>query len=508
MRRSARISARRSLAACKADDEGASVDVEDKKISNKKDAGQDEEERSLKTPKSRRKGNLTRSTSDKNAGQKSGVEKKLSGKKDCIITVAKIRDFDEIETEKSDPNADVVVDAEDAGNASKKMGNKNDEQGIFLKNTHSARKQSRKMKTRSESFNEEVEEMGGKLSAEPGVPESREVTREKTAAFEIISKEEVDINGVKEAMNIKSINSESNQMDFLPDSKSCEVVESKCSEFDKREQISAGGICTDVEELTDKRSTKNGSKHSKIDRSLNLERLKISSSFLKEENCKGNILKLTSEIFQKLPFKLTKDDLMGKRLCETNNKKTTLMQNEEKCKEEDDIMQKDVISVMVETNDASNQKRNMVQLSSQLNAHVESNDLYFNITESRTAPVKGKIDKSKSEEKKILKKSAVGPDFEQKEHSNNHESSTQKMKKRKEKNEETAGPGWYNLPKTEMTEEIKKDLQLIRMRSILDPKRFYKKGDKKISKYVMFLIVVHAELEVKLKEIMKMYAND
>ncbi|KAF4272181.1 hypothetical protein KXV22_006185 [Aspergillus fumigatus] len=47
-------------------------------------------------------------------------------------------------------------------------------------------------------------------------------------------------------------------------------------------------------------------------------------------------------------------------------------------------------------------------------------------------------------------------------------SSTQKKKP-------TAGADWFHLPKTELTTELKRDLQLIRMRSVLDPKRHYKK---------------------------------
>ncbi|KAI9672437.1 MAG: hypothetical protein M1829_004516 [Trizodia sp. TS-e1964] len=39
----------------------------------------------------------------------------------------------------------------------------------------------------------------------------------------------------------------------------------------------------------------------------------------------------------------------------------------------------------------------------------------------------------------------------------------------------TAGPDWFNLPKTVLTSELKRDLQLLRMRSVLDPKRHYKK---------------------------------
>ncbi|KAJ5302055.1 hypothetical protein PENANT_c008G01793 [Penicillium antarcticum] len=49
--------------------------------------------------------------------------------------------------------------------------------------------------------------------------------------------------------------------------------------------------------------------------------------------------------------------------------------------------------------------------------------------------------------------------------------------KKANKDKPTAGPEWFNLPKTEMTPELKRDLQLIRMRSVLDAKRHYKKDN-------------------------------
>ncbi|OGE56671.1 hypothetical protein PENARI_c003G01646 [Penicillium arizonense] len=49
--------------------------------------------------------------------------------------------------------------------------------------------------------------------------------------------------------------------------------------------------------------------------------------------------------------------------------------------------------------------------------------------------------------------------------------------KKSNKDKPTAGPEWFNLPKTEMTPELKRDLQLIRMRSVLDAKRHYKKDN-------------------------------
>lgn len=43
----------------------------------------------------------------------------------------------------------------------------------------------------------------------------------------------------------------------------------------------------------------------------------------------------------------------------------------------------------------------------------------------------------------------------------------------------TAGPSWYNLPRTDLTPELKRDLQLLKMRNTLDPHRHYKKENSK-----------------------------
>ncbi|CAA3030446.1 rRNA-processing protein fcf2-like [Olea europaea var. sylvestris] len=44
---------------------------------------------------------------------------------------------------------------------------------------------------------------------------------------------------------------------------------------------------------------------------------------------------------------------------------------------------------------------------------------------------------------------------------------------------DTAGKGWFDMPAPVMTPELKKDLQLLKLRSAIDPKRHYKKGDSK-----------------------------
>ncbi|KAJ6024510.1 hypothetical protein N7540_005307 [Penicillium herquei] len=68
-------------------------------------------------------------------------------------------------------------------------------------------------------------------------------------------------------------------------------------------------------------------------------------------------------------------------------------------------------------------------------------------------------------------------DKKEKELSNSLHTTHQPKKTAKEKI--TAGPQWFDLPKTEMTTELKRDLQLLRMRSVLDAKRHYKKDNGK-----------------------------
>jgi len=50
---------------------------------------------------------------------------------------------------------------------------------------------------------------------------------------------------------------------------------------------------------------------------------------------------------------------------------------------------------------------------------------------------------------------------------------------------DTAGAAWGHMPAQELTEDLKRDLQIIRMRNVLDPKKFYKSSDmkKELPKY-------------------------
>ncbi|KAJ5107557.1 hypothetical protein N7456_004232 [Penicillium angulare] len=69
--------------------------------------------------------------------------------------------------------------------------------------------------------------------------------------------------------------------------------------------------------------------------------------------------------------------------------------------------------------------------------------------------------------------------------------------KKTSKDKATAGPEWFNLPKTELTTELKRDLQILRMRSVLDPKRHYKKenGKAKVPEFSQVGTIVQGPTE-------------
>ena len=49
----------------------------------------------------------------------------------------------------------------------------------------------------------------------------------------------------------------------------------------------------------------------------------------------------------------------------------------------------------------------------------------------------------------------------------------------KQNDQTTAGPEWFDMPKTNLTPQLRRDLQLIEMRSVLDPHRHYKKNNRR-----------------------------
>ncbi|KAI8973599.1 Fcf2 pre-rRNA processing-domain-containing protein [Mycotypha africana] len=69
-------------------------------------------------------------------------------------------------------------------------------------------------------------------------------------------------------------------------------------------------------------------------------------------------------------------------------------------------------------------------------------------------------------------------------------------KQRQAEREKTTGKAWFDMPKAEITEEVKRDLQVLKMRHILDRKRHYKKmGKRSDPKYFQIGTIVEGPTE-------------
>ncbi|XP_045584094.1 U3 small nucleolar RNA-associated protein 6 homolog [Procambarus clarkii] len=107
---------------------------------------------------------------------------------------------------------------------------------------------------------------------------------------------------------------------------------------------------------------------------------------------------------------------------------------------------------------------------------------------------------------KILETSAVlKPEFMQKTHLSPYFIGKKKAKEqRKRESEKTKGPGWFDMKAPELTEEVKRDLEVLQMRSVLDPKRHYKNSDMKVlPKYFQLGRVVDNPVEFYSSRVLK-----
>ncbi|XP_076673825.1 deoxynucleotidyltransferase terminal-interacting protein 2 [Andrena cerasifolii] len=113
------------------------------------------------------------------------------------------------------------------------------------------------------------------------------------------------------------------------------------------------------------------------------------------------------------------------------------------------------------------------------------------------APNVARLTKELTAVDKVLQSSVIKPGFEQLEAVPPYEESKRqsRLKRRKER-ALTKGKDWFNMRPPEMTPEIRHDLQVLQMRSALDPKHFYKKNDLKVlPKYFQIGKVVDSPLE-------------
>ncbi|PFX28149.1 deoxynucleotidyltransferase terminal-interacting protein 2-like [Stylophora pistillata] len=138
------------------------------------------------------------------------------------------------------------------------------------------------------------------------------------------------------------------------------------------------------------------------------------------------------------------------------------------------------------------------ELSSELQVDINTQDLYLKLDKERFKPVTtNESFDDVCNYRELLKRSVITSDFEKRQSiPPMHVSQYAQKKQRKKAREETAGPKWFNLPATQITPEIERDMKLMKMRNVLDKKRHYKKNDSSaLPKYFQIGTVVEGSAD-------------
>lgn len=137
----------------------------------------------------------------------------------------------------------------------------------------------------------------------------------------------------------------------------------------------------------------------------------------------------------------------------------------------DSLLNKAEAALTVSQHDTTiSEKHDPIRKQSKMN-HGINQSLYFKTTDGRSKLVEDAVqlieDGQKSPRNTLLVVKA--------------NSALSKRRSRKERQEERAkssGKEWFDMPKPEITPEVKRDLQILKMRHVLDRKRHYKKMGK------------------------------
>uniref|UniRef100_J3S8I9 Deoxynucleotidyltransferase terminal-interacting protein 2-like n=1 Tax=Crotalus adamanteus TaxID=8729 RepID=J3S8I9_CROAD len=157
---------------------------------------------------------------------------------------------------------------------------------------------------------------------------------------------------------------------------------------------------------------------------------------------------------------------------------------EEKQSEDSSEVEESEEEFMDEDEDELNANSGLVSFSSSIDPGLnikQFGGLYINFDSGKQKSGSHEVVPLKEKKRdELLQKSIITPDFEKKECVPPLRESIHQLKKqRRIERAKTTGDGWFGMKAPEMTEELKNDLKALKMRAAIDPKRFYKKNDRK-----------------------------
>ncbi|XP_072129574.1 deoxynucleotidyltransferase terminal-interacting protein 2 [Mobula birostris] len=174
-------------------------------------------------------------------------------------------------------------------------------------------------------------------------------------------------------------------------------------------------------------------------------------------------------------------DSSGKEDSEESEAETGDRGKESEEEDEDDFIDEEEDEE--EEEDILNTKSRLIDSSTSIDTGLnlkELGGLYINFNADKRTNSKGiKNLKDQNEKDELLKNSILTPEFEKQDNVPALKVSERQLKKQRRKERaKTAGDSWYNMKAPDLTDELKMDLQVLKMRAAIDPKRFYKKNDR------------------------------
>ncbi|XP_051867806.1 deoxynucleotidyltransferase terminal-interacting protein 2 [Pristis pectinata] len=172
-------------------------------------------------------------------------------------------------------------------------------------------------------------------------------------------------------------------------------------------------------------------------------------------------------------------DSSGKEDSEESEAETGDRGEESEEGEEDDFIDEDE----EEEDDILKTKSRLINSSSSIDTGLnlkELGGLYinFNADKGTNSKVIKKL-KDQNEKDELLTNSILTPEFEKKHSIPSLKVPERQLKKmRRKERAKTTGESWYNMKAPDLTDELKNDLRVLKMRAAIDPKRFYKKNDR------------------------------
>ncbi|KAM9797529.1 deoxynucleotidyltransferase terminal-interacting protein 2 [Syngnathus typhle] len=170
--------------------------------------------------------------------------------------------------------------------------------------------------------------------------------------------------------------------------------------------------------------------------------------------------------------RLTREEVVGTKKGEEEDDEEFV---DEEADEDDDDYGEEALLL-------SSRNPSLKKMSSRIDPGVNMKQLgglYITFDGSKSKPSSTLLSQHKKDQDELIKKSVIGSDFEKKEAVPPYTESKKALKlKRRVEREKTTGDAWFNMKAPELTQELKGDLKLLKMRGSMDPKRFYKKNDR------------------------------